>query len=220
MAGGRGLRLHPLTDHNPKPLLRVGSKPMLQIILENMSEQCVSRATLILNYKSNLIQEYFGNGTIVNIPVSYIVEKEPLGTAGSLRNFVAAEDPFLLSNADVISDVQYFDMLAKHFEMGNPMITCGVALHQQQIRFGVMDILDDRLNRMREKPIESWYINAGIYIINPRCLKLIPPDGPFSMAELIDACLTEDGTSVGVYPITGSWIDVGTFEDLSRANGS
>lgn len=219
MAGGRGLRLHPLTAKTCKPMLHVNQKPMLQTIIEAMVEQCISRITIIVNYKADLIVNHFGNGSAYGIEIDYIRETDPRGTAGSLRAVRHDGAAFVVSNADVLCGIQYYDLLEHHFKCGNPMITVTAALHQQQLRYGVLDCDGAALVGIREKPIESWNVNGGVYIINPECLELIPKSGQFDMTDLINECLANDAGSVGVYMLNSCWFDIGTFEDLSRANG-
>jgi NDP-sugar pyrophosphorylase family protein len=217
MAGGRGLRLHPLTKSTCKPMLHVKHKPILQTIVEGMADQGISKITMVVNYKRDLIQGYFQSGEKFGIEIEYLIEDEPMGTAGSLRS-IDMECPFIVSNADVISDIDYFHMVDHHYRYNTPKITIAAALHQQQIRFGVIERKENLLSSIQEKPICSWEVNAGVYIVDPECISLIPPHQRFDMTELIGACLKRDPESVGVYTLNGYWVDIGTFEDLSSAN--
>lgn len=210
MAGGRGTRLHPLTETRPKPLLEVGRKPILQTILEGFTRQGFTDIHLAVNYKAELIQAYFDDGSAFNCRISYIHETEPLGTGGALRH-LSFDEPVIVSNADVLTVVDYAHLAASHASSGCLATVC-TALYQHQIHYGVVDSVDGRLVRLREKPIENFQVNAGIYVISPAAL-LAAPAGRFDITELLSA-----QPSVNVYPLADYWIDIGRFEDLTRAH--
>lgn len=216
MAGGRGLRLHPLTEHCPKPMLHVGGKPIIQSILEKMVSSGVSDVVIILHYKADLIRRYFGDGQNFGCRIEYLVEDSPQGTAGSLRDLGSfAGSGAILSNADVVADVDYRDLITKHKNGGNAL-TVVSALWHQQLPYGVVSYTQGILTAIREKPIHSFAVNSGVYAISKEASDLIP-DRPFDMDELIGSLLSSRPASVGVYELEGFWSDVGTFEDLSRA---
>lgn len=211
MAGGRGLRLHPLTESRPKPLLPVGTKPILRTIVDAFVRQGLTDITLALGYKAELIQAYFGDGSSCGCRISYIHEDEPLGTGGALRR-LSFDEPVVVSNADVLTVVDYAHLLAAHASSGCLATVC-TALYQHQIHYGVVDSVDGRLNALREKPIESFQVNAGIYVVSPEALLYAPQARRFDITDLLGRL-----PSANVYPLADFWIDIGRFEDLTRAH--
>lgn len=209
MAGGRGLRLHPLTQKTPKPMLRVGSRPILETIIDKCVAQEFRRFILCVSYKAELIESYFGDGSSRGLDISYIREGEPLGTAGALR-FLKTTNPFIVHNADIVADVDYADLMEAHEKSGFEA-TAALALHQHQVPFGVAVMDGERIARIDEKPIECFSVAAGIYVLPPHAPRLIP-EGPMDMPSLLEKM------SVGSYPIEGFWADVGHFESLAAAH--
>ncbi|HDZ73724.1 MAG TPA: hypothetical protein ENH55_13345 [Aurantimonas coralicida] len=217
MAGGRGLRLHPLTEKHPKSLLKVGGKPILEQIIDGFARQGFRRFWLCVNYKADLIKDYFGDGGVRGLKIKYIHETEPLGTGGALRLLPAFDVPFILCNADVLAKIEYGDLMEYHAR-ANVQATVCAALSQRQGPYGVLDVEPApgstaiRLISLREKPIEGTLVNAGVYVLDPKALDLAP-EGHFDMPELIDRL-----DRVAAYPIEGYWVDVGSFIDLAMAN--
>ena len=209
MAGGRGLRLHPITEKIPKPLIRVGSKPLLETIIDGFAKQGFDRFFLCVHYKAELIEEYFGDGSDKGIHIEYIREKTPLGTAGGLSLLPLSNSPMIVSNADVIAEIDYLHLLSTHEESGKDATVC-LGLHQYQVPFGVVSVKNDKVT-IREKPIENFEVNAGIYVlpgdISAR-IKNVPIDTP----DLLDQL------TVNPYPILGYWQDVGHFDSLAKAH--
>jgi len=216
-AGGRGLRLHPLTDHNPKPLLKVGGKPILETIIDGFAAQGFRRIWLSVHYRADLIKGHFGDGSEKGVKIKYLEEKSPQGTGGALRLLPRWDKPFIVSNADVLTKINYGHLMEAHAR-ANVLATVCAGLYQQQIKYGVIDSEDGRLLRVREKPIENFQVNAGIYVLEPDA-RDFAPEGPFDMTDLIER-LPQAGARAGaaVYPLTDYWCDIGGFEDYARAN--
>lgn len=212
MAGGRGMRLHPLTLKKPKPMVNVGGKPILEQIIDGFSRQGFKRFWLAVNYKAELIVEYFGNGSAKGLKIKYLHEDQPMGTGGALRMLPPFEIPFIVQNGDVLTRLSYGDLM-EHHARSNADITVCVALWQYQLPYGVADFEDEEFIGLREKPIEASYVNAGIYVIEPRAMDYAP-EGRFDMPDLVERVETR-----AAYPIEDYWCDVGRFEDLGRANG-
>ena len=215
MAGGRGLRLHPLTEKSPKPLLHVGGKPILEQIIDGFAAQGFRKFWLCVNYKAELIEAHFGNGEGRNIKIKYIHESEPLGTGGALRLLPPFEVPFIVCNADVLTKVSYGHLM-EHHARANAQATVCLALHQYQVPYGVAEFNGadaESLIGISEKPVLSALVNAGIYVLEPKALEHAPEDA-FDMPDLIGKL-----DRLAHYPIEGYWVDVGRFEDLARANG-
>ena len=213
MAGGLGLRLHPITQKVPKPLVKVGSKPILEQIIESYAAQGFTDFTLCVNYKAELIAEYFGRGQGLGVSISYVREAEPLGTAGALRFLPPMKEPFIVTNADVLTKLNANHLLGFHRDNGFVATVC-TALYQHQVPYGVVDSEDARYTGMPEKPIENFAVNAGIYVLSPDMPKMI--SGRIDMPDVIER--TKRKGSVGVYPRDGGWFDCGSFVDLARAN--
>ena len=194
-------------------MLEVGDKPMLETMIEGFRDQGFKRIWLCVHYKADLIEEYFGHGEKHGVKIKYTHEKEPLGTGGALALLPKFEVPFIVCNADVMTKMSYGHLMSFHSEQ-NCQATICLALYQHQIDFGVADVEDHRLLEMREKPIENYLINGGIYVLEPSALDEIPK-GAFDMPDLISRL-----DSVAAYPIHSQWIDVGRFADLERARGN
>lgn len=210
MAGGEGLRLRPLTDHAPKPLLSVGGKPILQTIVEQFAAQGFRRFTFCVNYKRELIEGYFQNGSRFGVKIDYVREPQFLGTAGALKLMAPPSGPFIVANADVLTFLRYGDLMEFHARSNADATVC-LALHQYQVPYGVAEVRDDELVNVAEKPILSWPVAAGIYVLNPGALERAP-QGRLDMPELLSL-----QTKVAAYPIADPWTDVGTLESLERA---
>lgn len=211
MAGGRGLRLHPLTEHEPKPLIHVGAKPMLETVIDQFFSQGFKKIWLSVNYRKELIKEYFGDGSSRGLKIRYLEETEPLGTGGAISLLPDFEVPYIVQNADVLTDIRYGELMESHARSNAEATVC-VALHQHQVEYGVVDYDEtNKMTGMREKPIENFPVNAGIYVLEPSAREYA--SGRFDMPDLI-ARLPE----VAVYEIEGQWHDCGSFEDLARAN--
>lgn len=210
MCGGRGLRLHPLTDTHPKPLFRVGGKPILEQIIEGFAAQGFRKFWLCVNYRAGLIENHFGAGTH-GTKIRYIHEAAPLGTAGALRMLPKFDRPFIVSNGDILTRIAYGTLMETHAR-ANAQATVCLALHQYQVPFGVAVFEDGQFTGLREKPIENITVNAGVYVLDPSAVALLP-EGPSDMPDLIGRC-----KPLACYPIEDSWFDVGSFVDLARAN--
>ena len=211
MAGGRGLRLHPLTQKLPKPLLKVGNKPILETIIDKCAEQGFKRFILCVNHLAEKIESHFGDGLSRGLNITYIREgDEQLGTAGALRFFKPMNRPFIVHNADIIADVDYNDLMEAHGKNGYEATAC-LALYQHQVPFGVAVTENGRITEIKEKPIENFQVSAGIYVLPPSAPGMIP-ENPMDMPSLLERM------SVGSYPIEGFWADVGHFENLAVAN--
>ncbi len=210
MAGGRGLRLHPLTEKTPKPMLRVGSRPILETIMDKCAAQGFTKFVLCVNYLAEKIEGHFGDGSSRGWNITYIHEQDFLGTAGALRFFSPMGSTFIVHNADIVADISYADLMAAHGKNGYDATTC-LALHHHQVPFGVAVMDGERVVRIDEKPIECFSVAAGIYVLPPHAPRLIP-EGRMDMPSLLEKM------SVGGYPIEGFWADVGHWESLAKAN--
>ena len=209
MCGGLGQRLHPLTSHTPKPMLNVGGRPILEQIMRRFAAQGFREFYLCVNYKKELIKDYFGNGEKFGWKVKYAEEKRPMGTAGALSLLPEFDKPIIVTNGDVIAEIQYGELMESHARSGKDATIC-LGLYQHQVPFGVADFEDEEFVGLREKPIENFSVNAGIYVLEPKVLKKI--SGKKDMPDVLEKF------ECGAYPIEGYWNDVGTFEQYAAAN--
>lgn len=216
MAGGRGQRLRPLTDNCPKPLLRIGAKPILEIILENFVAQGFRNFYISINYLAEKVVEHFGDGARFGAKISYLREDEPLGTAGALTLLPdMGELPFVVMNGDLLTKMDFSRLLDFHAERGGLATMC-VRPFTSQIPYGVVKMEDGRLLGVEEKPTRTVHVNAGIYALSPRALSRIPTGQPFDMPMLFEALLAEGATTLA-YPVNEYWIDIGRAGDYEQA---
>jgi len=215
MAGGRGMRLQPLTSTTPKPMLPVGGKPMLQHILEGIRDEGFVSVLISTNYLAEKITDYFGDGSHFGLDISYLREESPLGTAGAL-SLIESEltDPVVVLNGDVMMSAKLTDILAYHVEH-EAKITMGVKGLDTQIPFGVVTMEGGIVVAMEEKPTYRNYVNAGIYVIDPEVIREIETASRVNMPDLIERQLSR--RTVIAYPLHEMWMDLGHPEDLHKA---
>jgi len=218
MAGGLGSRLRPLTDHTPKPLLPIGDKPILQIMIEELRRYGFRDIYIALNHFADQIEARFGDGDALGVRISYLREQEPMGTAGALRLLPpgASGRSMLVMNGDLLTRVDFMSLLSYHAHSGLPMTMC-VRQYRAEIPYGVVDIVDSRVVGVAEKPLQVCFINAGIYVVDRPVLDLIPPEGRYDMTELVGAAVGRHG-AVGSFPIHEYWLDIGRQTDYERAH--
>jgi len=216
MAGGRGERLRPLTDHLPKPLLAVGRTTILERLLERLFESGFSDVFLAVNYMAEKIETAIGNGARFGMRVRYLHEEEPLHTAGALSLLPERPaGPVVVLNADQVTQLSFARMVDYHV-VEDAAITMGVFFHEEQVRYGVVDLDGNAVTGVREKPTLRWPCNAGFYVVDPAMLDLVPPGTRYGMDELTNAALTA-GKKVVAFPIVETWLDIGNFDDLNNA---
>lgn len=218
MAGGRGERLRPLTDSIPKPMIKVAGRPILERIVLHLVGSGIRNIFLAVNYKAEMIQEHFGDGSAFGCRIEYLRETSPLGTGGALSLLpTLPEHPLLVLNGDLVTQFDVAGMLRTHTENGHKAT---VAVHEYLhiVPFGVLDVASDRVVGLREKPTQSWQTNAGVYVLAPELLTRVPKDTFFSLPALLEECL-ERGEHVGVFSLEDDWIDVGRHQELKRARG-
>lgn len=218
MAGGLGSRLGPLTNDCPKPLLKVGSKPILEIILENFIEYGFHKFYISVNYKAEMIEEYFGNGSQWGVNISYLRENERLGTAGALSQLpVKFLKPLVVMNADLLTKVNFQQLLNFHSEHRAKATMC-IRDYDFQVPYGIAKIEKYRLIGIEEKPVHRFFVSAGIYVLEPKVLELIPSNTFFDMPNLFEE-LIKQNDEVVVFPIREYWLDIGRIDDLEKAKG-
>lgn len=217
MAGGLGNRLMPLTEKCPKPLLKIGAKPLLEIIVENFKEYGFKKFYFSVNYKAEMIEEYFGDGVHWGIDIQYIYETKRLGTAGALGLIPERHTkPIIVMNGDVLTKVNFEQLLAFHYKNQTVATMC-VRDYEFVIPYGVTKIENNNLIGIHEKPTHHCLINAGVYVLDQEALDLIPKDTFYNMTQLFEK-LIEKGRKTAVFPIREYWMDIGQISDFEQAN--
>ncbi|MBT3306620.1 MAG: NTP transferase domain-containing protein, partial [Alphaproteobacteria bacterium] len=208
----------PLTAETPKPLLPVAGRPMIEHVIEHLAGEGIQRFIVTTNYLADKFPETLGDGSHLNVEISYIREGEPFGTLGSLGLIDHSEmsAPLLVTNGDVMSRLDFGAFLQNHEASGADLSVC-VKEYSHLVPYGVVNVEDDVIIGLEEKPEKNFLINAGIYCINPGVLHLIPKNRALDFPEFMKT-LVENGHSVASYRFNGYWRDVGTIEDYSRAN--
>jgi len=218
MAGGLGKRLHPLTDDCPKPLLKVGNKPILETILLNLKEDGFSKFFISVNYKAEMIEDYFGDGSKWGVEIQYLREKERLGTAGALSLLPEIPtQPLLIMNGDLLTKINFGQLLDFHTEHQACATMC-VREYSFEVPYGVVELDKQRLTGIVEKPVQHFFVNAGVYVLEPKALKFIPKNVYFDMPTLFEVCIREQ-YETAAFPIREYWLDIGRMGDFERANG-
>ena len=216
MAGGLGTRLRPLTDKIPKPLLKVGAKPILETILESFLDAGFHRFYFAVNYKSQMIEDYFGDGSRFGVEIEYLHEKKRMGTAGALYFLPEVpQEPIFVMNGDLLTKVDFGELLDYHMEQG-AAATMAVREYNYQVPYGVIDFDGERIAAIREKPSYSFFVNAGIYVLSPEAVARVDKEEFFDMPQLFNA-LVEAGQKTTVYPVREYWLDIGRMDDFERA---
>jgi NDP-sugar pyrophosphorylase family protein len=218
LAGGKGLRLRPLTVLIPKPLVPIGEQhSMLEVALRQLASQGFGRAVLTIGYLGQLIQAYAKDGSQWGIKIDYLAEESPLGTMGPvLYALPTLPEHFVVMNADVLTNIDYSEMLEHHINSGAPL-TMAVHRRQHQVEFGVLDVQDNRVVGFTEKPTMDYLVNMGIYAMSRDALKEYTPGLPYGFDELI-CNLIKRGQPPNAYEFEGYWLDIGRPGDYERAN--
>ncbi|MEA2051168.1 MAG: nucleotidyltransferase family protein [Campylobacterota bacterium] len=216
MAGGLGTRLRPLTEDTPKPLLKVGNKPILETIIENFAKYGFVNITISVNYKADMIKEYFGDGSKLGVNIDYIQETKRLGTAGALSLIKnRPQEPFFVMNADLLTNVNFSHLLDFHsFE--NSVATMCVREYDYQVPYGVIETNGSDITSIKEKPIQSFFVNAGIYTLSPQVFELIPKNEFYDMPTLFEDIIQKSLKTIS-FPVHEYWMDIGRISDFEQA---
>jgi dTDP-glucose pyrophosphorylase/predicted transcriptional regulator len=217
MAGGFGKRLRPLTDDIPKPLLKVGSKPILEMILEQFVNSGFKNFYISTHYKAEMLEEYFGDGEKWGVDINYIHEQEPLGTAGMLGLLpdTLPEIPILVMNGDLLTKVNFEHLLRSHEEMGGVATMC-VREYDFQVPYGVVQTEGQQLTGIVEKPIHKFFVNAGIYVLNSEVYRLVDGKSYLDMPQLLENRINNND-QVNMFPLHEYWLDIGRIDEYERA---
>jgi dTDP-glucose pyrophosphorylase len=218
MAGGLGSRMRPLTNGCPKPLLRLGDRPILEHIVESFVGHGFCRFYIAVNYLGEMIEAHFGDGSRWGADIRYIREPKPLGTAGALSLLPERPaQPVLVMNGDLLTKVNFNHLIEFH-ETHAVSATMCVRNYEYQIPYGVVAVDDHRLVAIEEKPHQRCFVSAGIYVLSPDAIDTLDPESYLDMPSLFEN-LIRAGRPTAAFPVGEYWLDIGRIEDFERANG-
>ena len=217
MAGGFGKRLRPLTNDIPKPLLKVGNKPILETILNQFIAMGFHNFFISTHYKAEMVRAHFGDGEQWGVDIQYVHEEKPLGTAGALGLLpdVSPDMPIIMANGDLLTKVNFDRLLQFHQEQGGTATMC-VRSYDLQVPYGVVESEDGRIKSIVEKPIHNFFVNAGIYVLNPSLLEMIDGHNYLDMPSFLELRI-DAGDQIGMFPVHEYWLDIGRMEEYERA---
>lgn len=216
MAGGSGTRLRPLTEDLPKPMLTVGDRPLMEMMIEQLRQVGIRRVNITTFHKSEKITDHFGDGSNFGVELNYVAEDRPLGTAGALGLMQEPKEPLLVINGDILTRVNFRAMLAYHQEHG-AALTMAVRKYDLKVPYGVVEGDGAVVRAVVEKPELNFLVNAGIYLLEPLVYHYIPNGRHFHMTDLIQLLLAE-GQRVVSFPILEYWLDIGNPIDYEQAH--
>lgn len=218
LAGGKGTRLKPYTTVIPKPLVPIGERAIIDILITQLAKCGVDDITICLNHFAEIIKAYLGDGSKFNLKIDYSLEKEPLGTVAPIKLISDLPEDFLVMNGDLLTDLDFKKLFDKHLYM-NSLLTISSYQRSTQIDFGVLELdqVNNKLTSFREKPKYSFNVSMGVYAMNRKVLDYIPVNTPFGFDNLLLALLQKK-VPVNIYQYKGYWLDIGRPEDYEKAN--
>ncbi len=216
MAGGKGTRLRPLTENTPKPLLKVGDKPIIEYNVDRLSKFGVHFINISIKYLGEQLVEYFGNGAERGLEMDYIGEDEPLGTIGALAQVKNIHNDYVLvMNSDLLTDIDYEDFYLDFIKKGADMAVATVP-YDVKVPYAVLELNGEKIVSFKEKPTYTYYSNGGIYIMKREVAEMVPKNSFYNATDLMEE-LIKQGKKVVQYPILGYWLDIGKHEDFTKA---
>jgi NDP-sugar pyrophosphorylase family protein len=215
LAGGRGTRLHPLTLDVPKPMLEVGGEPLLARSIRRLRRAGIRRIFVATHYHQEKIKRHFGEGAAWGCDIQYIEELRPLGTAGSLALLRDIDTPVMVMNGDILTALDFSEFATFH-QTESADVSMVVWRHSVSLPYGVVTLSEESVSHLSEKPTESFWINAGIYCIEPQLLRDLPTDRPLQMPDLVQMWI-ERGKKIAAYITSTYWRDIGNAEDYLQA---
>lgn len=217
MVGGLGTRLRPLTEKTPKPMLKVGDKPILQTIVEKFAEYGYINIIMCVNYKSQIIKDFFGDGSEFGVKIEYILEKDRMGTAGALSLLKdKPTEPFFVMNGDLLTNVNFENLHDYHMN-NNSIATMCVREYDFQVPYGVVNLDKNKIVSIEEKPLHKFFVSAGIYMLSPNAIEYIPKNEFYDMPTLFEKLISENKNTVS-FPLREYWLDIGRMEEFEKAN--
>lgn len=215
MAGGFGTRLRPLTEELPKPMLPLGSRPLLELIVEQLRDAGIRKVNVATHYKGDVISDHFKDGQDFGVDIRYVKEDQPLGTVGALSLLEESEEPLLVINGDILTRVDFRAMLHFHRDH-NADLTVAVRQYELSVPYGVVDTDGVSVRGISEKPVVRQFINAGIYLLSASVRRMIPNGQPYDIPDLIQLLL-KNGRCVVCFPIREYWLDIGKADHYDQA---
>ena len=215
MAGGAGTRLHPLTESTPKPMLPIGDQPLLEITIGRLREAGIKHVKITTHHKPEKIAAHFGDGSGFGVEMAYVSEDRPLGTVGGLGLLAIPTETTLVINGDILTQVDFRAMLNYHREH-EADLTVAVRRQEQHVPYGIIESDGPMVRRLREKPSSTFFVNAGIYLLEPMVYHHIPAGQRFDMTDLIQRLL-DHGRPVASFPVHEYWMDIGQHADYQLA---
>lgn len=219
MAGGLGTRLRPLTETTPKPLLPISGRPLMETVITQLAGQGFQNFYISVNYKAEMFENHFGDGSALGVNIRYVHEPSKMGTAGALSLLPDRPDgPFLVMNGDILTKADMRALLQFHQNEGG-MATLAVREYSLQVPYGVVESNGHTVSRLVEKPTHRHFVNAGIYVLSPEVLDLLVPGEHKDMTDLLGDLLVSEkyANSVQSYPLHEYWLDIGRMSDLEQA---
>jgi NDP-sugar pyrophosphorylase family protein len=215
MAGGFGSRLRPLTEDLPKPMLPVGGRPLMEVLLEQLRDTGIRNVNVTTHFHPEKITDYFGDGKNFGVSLNYVNEEHPLGTGGALGLIPRPAEPILVINGDVLTQVNFRSMFMFHRE-NHADLTLAVRQYDLEVPYGVVQCEGARVVGLQEKPSFNFFVNAGIYLLEPHVYEYIPSGQHFNMTDLIQ-WLIDAGRAVVSFPVREYWLDIGQHADYAKA---
>jgi len=216
LAGGKGTRLRPFTATLPKPLVPIGDRAVLEIVLQQLSNCGITHVTMAVSHLAHLLQAYFGNGEKWNLKIDYSLEDKPLSTIAPLKLIPDLPENFFVMNGDVLTDLNLVELYESH-RRSDSDITVATFQRDDKIDFGVLDTdPDNKIVGFREKPVYQFNVSMGVYVLNRRILDMVPDDTAFGFDHLMYACIEQKRKAI-CYPHNGFWLDIGRPDDYAQA---
>ena len=215
MAGGQGERLRPLTASLPKPMLPVGDRPLIEHIVRQLRDAGITRVSVTTHFQSAAIVDHLGDGRSLGVDIDYLNEDRPLGTAGSLGTLPPWQAPLLVMNGDILTRINHRSMLEFHQE-NQAVVTVGVRQYDVQVPYGVLKTDGLEVKGVSEKPTFRFFVNAGIYLLEPSVRQHVQPNERLDMTDLLTRLLAA-GQRVISFPISEDWLDIGQLADYEKA---
>lgn len=217
MVGVLGTRLRPLTENTPKPMLHVGGKPILQTIVEKFVSYGFVNIVMCVGYKSNIIQDYFEEGNKFGANIEYVIEEQRMGTVGALTLLNSKiNEPFFVMNGDLLTNVNFEHLLEFHLS-NNSMGTMCVREYDFQVPYGVVNVENGKILSIEEKPVQKFFVSAGIYMLDPKCIDIIPENEFYDMPTLFEKLINMQENTIS-FPLREYWLDIGRIEEYEKAN--
>lgn len=218
LAGGKGTRLKPYTSVIPKPLVPVGERAILEILVTRLKKAGVDEIYICLNHFAEIIMAFFGDGSRFGLKINYSIEHEPLGTVAPIKLIRDLPDHFLVMNGDLLTDLNFSDLFQYHLD-GNSLLTVSTFVRNMKIDFGVIDVDEKSMltKGFREKPEYTFSVSMGVYVMNRKVLDFVPDSTSFGFDDLM-LTLLKKNEPARIYPYHGYWLDIGRPDDYEKAN--